>query len=149
MQKFQEKINETRKKSEKVSNMLSNENEISSFLSSGHSYNQRDRDRLSAYFETPEAARGRREKLSKLVKSGTRKTKQHTGKIENYVFEKEAFQKYIRELPSDSKVSWRELSVKFNSRNKTGARPPNGGQVLAKFAKFGCKCTSIQPRAKA
>lgn len=80
--------------------MLSNENEISSFLSSSHSYNQRDRDILSAFFETPEAARGRSENLSKLVKSGTRKTEQHTGKLENYVFEKEAFQKYTMALPS-------------------------------------------------
>lgn len=73
--------------------------------------------------------------LSKLVKSGTRKTEQHTGKLENYVFEKEAFQKYTMALPSDSKVSWRELSVKFNLSNKKGAIPPNGGQVLAEFAK--------------
>lgn len=73
--------------------------------------------------------------FSKLVKSGTRKTEQHTGKLENYVFEKEAFQKYTMALPSDSKVSWRELSVKFNLSNKKGAIPPNGGQVLAEFAK--------------
>lgn len=73
--------------------------------------------------------------LSKLVKSGTRKTEQHTGNLENYVFEKEAFQKYTMALPSDSKVSWRELSVKFNLSNKKGAIPPNGGQVLAEFAK--------------
>lgn len=71
--------------------MLSDENEISALLSSGHSYNQKDRDRLSAFFETPEVAS---EKLSKLVKSGTWKTKQHTDKLENYVFEKEAFQKH-------------------------------------------------------
>lgn len=48
--------------------MLSDENEISALLSSSHSYNQKDRDRLSAFFETPEVAS---EKLSKLVKSGT------------------------------------------------------------------------------
>lgn len=133
MQKFQEKIIETRKYSYQISNMLSNENEINSFLSSGHSYNQRDW--LSAFYETPVAARGRSEKLSKLVKSGERKTKQHTGKPDNYEFEKEAFQKYIMSLPSGSKVSWRELSIKFNLRNKKGARPQNGGQVLAEFAK--------------
>lgn len=34
-----------------------------------------------------------------------------------------------------SKISWRELSVKFNLSNKKGAIPPNGGQVLAEFAK--------------
>lgn len=84
--------------------MLFNENEISSFLSFGHSYNQRDRDRLSAFLKTPEAERGRSEKLSKLVKFGTRKSKQHTAKPENDVFEKEAIQKYIISLPIGSKV---------------------------------------------
>lgn len=61
--------------------MDSDENEKSSFLSSGHSYNQRDRDRLSTFFEIPQAAKGRNEQ----IKTGTRKVKQHTGKLENCI----------------------------------------------------------------
>lgn len=52
-------------------------------------------------------------------------------------------------LPSGSKVGWRELSIKFNLRNKKGARPQNGGQVLAEFAKtFGVNVNQFNPQQR-
>lgn len=52
-------------------------------------------------------------------------------------------------LPSGSKVSWRELSIKFNLRNKKGARPQNGGQVLVEFAKsLGVNVNQFNPQQR-
>lgn len=70
-----------------------------------------------------------------MVKSGERKAKRHTGNLQNYNFEKQAFLKHVNAIPSGSKVSWRGLAIKFNFTNKNGVRPPNAGQVLLEIAK--------------
>jgi hypothetical protein len=58
--KHQQKVKSTRENTQKISNLISNtENEIVSFLASGSSYNQRDRERMNTYFETTEAAHNR------------------------------------------------------------------------------------------
>jgi hypothetical protein len=134
-EKFKEKVKEGRKSSQNISNLLSNEMEIDTFLSSGTSYNQRDRDRLAAYFETPQAAKQRSEKDSKKVTTEKKKRQKHVGNIENYNFDRADFLKYIKTLPTGAKVSWRNLAIKFNLTNKNGIRPSNGGQVLLEYAK--------------
>ena len=89
-------------------------------MSSGQSYNQRDRDRMATFFETLEAAKNRTKKTIKMIKSNQRKTRTHTGNLKNYTFEKEKFQKHVTTLPAGSKVSWRVLAIKFNLKNKNG-----------------------------
>ena len=58
--KQRQKIKTTKESNEKISKILShNDNEVNSFLASGSSFNQRDRERMSTYFESKQAARMR------------------------------------------------------------------------------------------
>ena len=53
----------------------------------------------------------------------------------NYTYDKQGFKKYITSLKPGSRISWRNLSIKFDVRNKIGSRPSNAGQVLMEVAK--------------
>lgn len=134
--KQKQKIKSTRENSEKISRLISNNNnEVTSFLASGNSYNKRDRERMDIYFETTEAAQIRSTSKIKNLKAGVHKPKKHIGNLENYLFKRDEFKKFMTALPSGSKVSWRNLGIKFDVRNKSGARPSNAGQVLMEAAK--------------
>lgn len=43
--------------------------------------------------------------------------------------------KIIEALPSGFKISWRDLGIRFQVKNKSGLRPSNTGYVLMEAAK--------------
>lgn len=134
--KQREKIKSTKESSEKIAKIISNnDGEVASFLASGSSFSQRNRDRMNTYFETTQAARLRAACKTQKLKAGVQKPKKHVGKLENYFFDRDGFKKFIEALPSGSKVSWRNLGIRFQVRNKSGLRPSNAGQVLMEAAK--------------
>lgn len=100
-QKFQEKINETRKTGKRFPICYPMKMKLALFFHLVIHIIKEIGTYCQRFLKHPKL-QGVEINLSKLVKSGTRKTEQHTGKLENYVFEKEAFQKYTMALPSDS-----------------------------------------------
>ena len=135
-EKQKQKVKASRESSEVISKAISyNQNEIDTFLASGASFNNRDRARLATYFETPQAAKSRTESNVLKIRSGIKKPKNHIGKMTNYTYDKQGFKKYITSLKPGSRISWRNLSIKFDVRNKIGSRPSNAGQVLMEVAK--------------
>ena len=134
--KQRQKIKTTKESNEKISKILShNDNEVNSFLASGSSFNQRDRERMSTYFESKQAARMRNAVKVKNLKAGVNKPKKHVGKLDNYSYDRNRFKKFIEALPSNSKVSWRQIGIKFGLKNKAGLPPSNAGQVMMEAAK--------------
>uniref|UniRef100_A0A8W8L0T5 Uncharacterized protein n=1 Tax=Magallana gigas TaxID=29159 RepID=A0A8W8L0T5_MAGGI len=90
---------------------------------------------MNTYFETTQAARLRTARKTQKLTAGVQKPKRHVGKLGNYLFDRDAFLKFIEALPSGSKVSWRDLGIRFQVKNKSGLRPSNAGQVLMEAAK--------------
>lgn len=54
--------------------------------------------------------------------------------MSSYTYDKQGFRKYIKSLKPGSRVSWRNLSIKFDVKNQKGLRPSNAGQVLMEVA---------------
>lgn len=90
---------------------------------------------MNIYFETTQAARLRAACKTQKLKAGVQKPKEHVGKLENHFFDRDGFKKFIEALPSGSKISWRNLGIRFQVRNKSGLRPSNAGQVFMEAAK--------------
>ena len=57
------------------------------------------------------------------------------GKMTNYTYDKKGFKKYLTSLKPGFWASWRNVSIKFNVRNKRGLRLSKAGQVLVEVAK--------------
>lgn len=57
---------------------------------------------MNTYFETTQAARLRTARKTQKLTAGVQKPKRHVGKLGNYLFDRDAFQKFIEALPSGS-----------------------------------------------
>ena len=95
-QKRKMKLQITRENSKKISNIIgNNEKEIQSFLASGKSYSQIDRDRFATFYEGMQDATKRTSTKTIKIKQGKMKQKTHIGNLENYSFQRAEFLKYL------------------------------------------------------
>ena len=113
--------------------VLEKEGEVFSFLSSGKSYAQYNRDRMSSFFETRSAAKERTKLRKTKEKAGVLKKKSHIGKLNNYSTD-DGLVPYLSKLAPGALVVWTSLAKKFNLKKKDGKTVSNPGQVLRAIA---------------
>ncbi|VDI03369.1 Hypothetical predicted protein [Mytilus galloprovincialis] len=134
----------------KIMNQIAaNDADVKNFLSSVKSYNQYDRDRLSAYHISHEEAETSMLNRVQKEQEGKNIPKKHHGNFTSYTFDQDMFLDEVKSTTPGSKVNWQYLARKYNVLNKNGIRPLNGGQVLKQFAQDnGVNIHSFNPQSR-
>ncbi|KAK3109115.1 hypothetical protein FSP39_023377 [Pinctada imbricata] len=142
-----------RKSNSNIANVLENDDvDVDKFLSSGKSFSEYNRDRMSSFFETKAEAEERQEHTSNKIMIGKKKPKVHVGNLEKYALNREAFAFHMQSLPPGSTVIWSNLARQFSLKNPSGICPANGGQIMKSIAadlgidtsKFSSKTTNLK-----
>lgn len=116
--------------------MTNNDNDVTLLLSTGKSYSQYERERLTLCFNSKADAEKTRNDTNSKESTGKIKPRKHHGKYDSYEFEKEKFLEEIRNKPPNSIVNWTRLASKYKLKSKKlNTTPGNGGQVLMHYAK--------------
>ncbi|CAG2243548.1 unnamed protein product [Mytilus edulis] len=131
-QEIKKAVTVSKKKFEEV--MKDDGNDVTNFLSSGKSFNQYHRDRMTGFFESKVRAEERTEKLIRQESAGKKKSKQHHGNFENYSFDRTGFLNEMTSKPSGSDINWTLMAKTYNLQIN-GKFPANAGQVILEYAK--------------
>lgn len=101
----------------------------------GHSLNEWQRDRLASSFESKNTARKRKAQLLQNDENQNppKKKKEHTGKFNTMVWDKEKLKSEIKELPDGHVINYSELSRRFNVCDSSGKIALNGGQIVKEY----------------
>ena len=111
------------------------------------SFSARQRERLASSFESTITAKKRKEREMMEETTGKRRKKDHVGRLENTLWDKDGLKKEVDGYPDETKVNWSELARRFEIRNKKGEIAKNGGQIAQEFLikagsnihRFNCK----------
>ncbi|CAG2213104.1 unnamed protein product [Mytilus edulis] len=131
-QEIKKAVTVSKKKFEEV--MKDDGNDVTNFLSSGKSFNQYHRDRMTGFFESKVRAEERTEKLIRQESAGKKKSKQHHGNFENYSFDRTGFLNEMTSKPSGSDINWTLMAKTYNLQIN-GKFPANAGQVILECAR--------------
>ncbi|CAG2233515.1 unnamed protein product [Mytilus edulis] len=131
-QEIKKAVTVSKKKFEEV--MKDDGNDVTNFLSSGKSFNQYHRDRMTGFFESKVRAEERTEKLIRQESAGKKKSKQHHGNFENYSFDRTGFLNEMTSKPSGSDINWTLMAKTYNLQIN-GKFPANAGQVILEYAR--------------
>lgn len=104
-------------------------------LGNRQSFASRQRERLSATFESKKCAKERRKNVIAQEKAGTRNKKNHSGNIENMIdgIDKDHLINEINSYAEGTIINWSDLARRYNVSNKKGIPAKNGGQMIQDF----------------
>ena len=93
------------------------------------------RNRAAMSLEPKEAAKRKNDRQLE-SKGAQKKPKNHTGKLENVSWDKEALIAEVEAYSSDEEVNWSALARRYNVRNMNDEIAKNGGQIIKEWLKI-------------
>ena len=96
----------------------------------------RNKNRLAECFEMKADAIIRTEKKYMDLSSGEKRPHDHTGPLENFVWQEEACISEVNNYPDGTLINYSELSRKFDLKFSDGRTPGNACQCMKKLLKF-------------
>lgn len=101
-------------------------------LGEQQSFAGRQRERLSAAFESSRTAKKRKESI-KENEVPNKKPKKHSGSFEGMTWDKDGLKSEIEGYEDDRKINWSEIARRYNITNKKGQISKNGGQIAQEW----------------